>query len=406
MRVLVLPREGEARIRDAATGAVLATLTLTDHPSSYAAFSPDGARVAIVNSNGTVRVSDAATGRLLATLDGNIFSSGSTPTFSPDGARVLVGYQEKIGIWDSGTGRRLGALAGEYVRLLSGTFSLDGTRIAIIAEDGTIHLRDVAHDAELRTFPGDHSNVIAVAFNRDGSALIAAHKSGTFVTYDLWPARPALIEKARLRCGGPCAPSIKERYQLKLPNWEIRAQEYGGALAFLWIGIVVLLHGLVLWRAFLRLQPRSIPEGNTSGFRRLRFVVASLLAAVLVVGSLLVMQATGVEVANFLLVPLGVWPGCAFAFYARGISPAPTTRRLLLRAGATVAVFWCTCGAAVWLLELWRNGRLEEALGAVLFALFLLPIGFAAGLAGAALYRYLLAPVAARIRNRLLDELD
>ena len=78
-----------ARLWDAASGHLLATLSGHQSYVEHAAFSPDGTRVVTASKDKTARLWDAASGQLLATLSGHQ-GSVNHAAFSPDGARVVT----------------------------------------------------------------------------------------------------------------------------------------------------------------------------------------------------------------------------------------------------------------------------------------------------------------------------
>ena len=77
-----------ARVWDAATGAVLATLRGHTDWVQRAAFSPDGTRIVTASDDGTARVWSAA-GEPLFTLVGHS-DAVHDAAFSPDGARIVT----------------------------------------------------------------------------------------------------------------------------------------------------------------------------------------------------------------------------------------------------------------------------------------------------------------------------
>ena len=96
------------------------------------AFSPEGARLLTGSLDKTARLWDARTGQLLATLRGHQREVRSV-AFSPEGTRLLTGSADETArLWDARTGKSLAILRGHRGWVSSVAFSPDG-HLALVA---------------------------------------------------------------------------------------------------------------------------------------------------------------------------------------------------------------------------------------------------------------------------------
>ncbi len=228
---------GEARVWEGATGKALSLPMRHRLGLFYAAFSPDGRRVATASRDKTARVWDAATGRPLTPLlphgdqvfratfspDGRRLatasfdyaariwgletdqhiplelqesSGGSLMSFSSDGHHIAGAYFNSDGrVWDALTGAPLtGHLhAGTTVRQTS--FSEDGRLVATASADHTARVWDVQTGAAVTPPLRHDAEVVCVAFSPDNQTLASASADQTA---RLWS----------VRTGAPLAPPL------------------------------------------------------------------------------------------------------------------------------------------------------------------------------------------------------
>jgi WD40 repeat protein len=108
-----------------------------------ATFSPDGQRVVTSSNDHTARIWDAATGKLLATLEGHGDGLRSA-AFSPDGQRVVTGSADHTArLWDATTGKLLATIEGHTDVVHVTAFSPDGRHLLTASPDGTARIWDV-----------------------------------------------------------------------------------------------------------------------------------------------------------------------------------------------------------------------------------------------------------------------
>jgi WD40 repeat protein len=149
------------------------------------AFSPDGRRVTTVSSQSSVRSWDARTGRQLG--GGNLeIGSGNAIAVSPDGRLLATaGNDGTITLWNPGSLRRVARLAGPVGPIRSLAFSPDGRLLASGEGDGTIGLWDTASRTLAATLT-DGQAVNALAFTA-GNSLVSGDGSGRIIAWDLRP---------------------------------------------------------------------------------------------------------------------------------------------------------------------------------------------------------------------------
>jgi hypothetical protein len=178
-RVVTASPDGTARVWEAASGKLLATLSGHTSDVSSEAFSPDGARVVTASPDGTARVWEAASGKLLATLSGR----WDGVAFSPDGARVMTVDGFSVRVWDAASGSELAAIE-QTDHWRSAAFSPDGTRIVIASEDQTARVWEAASGKLLATLSGHTDTVNSAVFSPDGARVVTASDDGTARLWD------------------------------------------------------------------------------------------------------------------------------------------------------------------------------------------------------------------------------
>ncbi|MBL8795713.1 MAG: FecR domain-containing protein [Planctomycetia bacterium] len=205
-------------------------------PLQSAAFSPDGARLAIGAADGTVRVLNltesqlawppvrtgkaqvraiafapngslvAATGddkqlKLVAAGDGAELATLKNYkhpilclAFSPDGSLLATGgggKQGEIKVWNVEARLEIASLSGHTNGVLAVTFSPDGRSLATGGRDGSVKLWDIAAGKERLNLTAHSSQVNALAFSADGALLASAGKDMTVKLWDMTTGKEA-----------------------------------------------------------------------------------------------------------------------------------------------------------------------------------------------------------------------
>jgi WD40 repeat protein len=175
---------GGVRVWDAQTGKELRTLS--EDKDGYAAFSPDGKRLAYTHRTGKTTIWDVKTGRELLAFR----SRAHHVVFSPDGKRLAgASFSETPKVWDARTGKEILALKGHTQQITSVAYSPDGNRLSSASRDGTVKVWDAQTGAELVSLKYP-SRAGGVAFSSDGYRLAVGSPNSRDGMVTIWDATP------------------------------------------------------------------------------------------------------------------------------------------------------------------------------------------------------------------------
>jgi len=171
--------DSAARLWDAATGQVKATMEDHQGGLSDIAFSPDGRIVVTASEDKTARVWDAQTGAALASLGGHTGSVWRV-AFTPDGKSLITAsWDNTARLWDTATWKTRAVLVGHTDRITGLAVSKDGSKIATGSSDSTARLWDARTGKAISALRGHAKLVWCLAFSDDGKLLATGSYDGT-----------------------------------------------------------------------------------------------------------------------------------------------------------------------------------------------------------------------------------
>ena len=167
-------------------------------PLVCGALSPDGGRFVGGDAIGKARVWEVSTGKEITPA---LEHSGALADvgFSPDGQRVVTASLDNTArVWDAQTGQPLTPVLEHNGRVVMATFSPDGQRLLTASWDNTARLWD-ATTGEPLTPPLTHTNQLtAAAFSPNGRRAVTASTDGTARLWRFTPDERPVAELATL----------------------------------------------------------------------------------------------------------------------------------------------------------------------------------------------------------------
>jgi WD40 repeat protein/predicted Ser/Thr protein kinase len=169
-----------SKLRDVTTGTTIHSWKTPLQTAEGLAFSPDGARLALVEDGPVVKVWDTATGREVLKLEG-LTGKPDRVLFSPDGSRLAAsaeralpaGTSATVCVWDARTGRLLRTFEEMPAAATALAFGPDGTQLVTGHRDRQLRGWDLATGQEVWTVQ-EPTWVRAIVFRPNGEHIITA----------------------------------------------------------------------------------------------------------------------------------------------------------------------------------------------------------------------------------------
>jgi WD40 repeat protein len=186
-RLLTVDETGKAIWWDTLTWQAVRTFGVDLESVSVGAVAPDGRLLVSGTATGAVRWLNGATGGPLATTSMAHRHRVAGIAFSQDGTRVAsVAEDGTLALWDSSSFQAIDAFKGHMLGAHGVAFSPDGRRFATSGGNReVVKLWDVSSHRELITLPGQGSVFRSVAFSPDSQWLAACNMKGEL---HLWRA--------------------------------------------------------------------------------------------------------------------------------------------------------------------------------------------------------------------------
>lgn len=183
--------DGTIKIWDTAANEVKHTLRGHKKGVKALAFAPVGCLLASGNEERVVKLWDPICGEELATLSKGTKGGIEALAFSPDGARLVTagGYGRnipEIRLWNVVSREEEGVIQNEHTNYASAVaFAPDGKHFATGSRDGVVKVWDVYTRLPRQTFTGHEGRINALAYAATGARLASAGKDRTVKVWNL-----------------------------------------------------------------------------------------------------------------------------------------------------------------------------------------------------------------------------
>jgi tRNA A-37 threonylcarbamoyl transferase component Bud32 len=200
--VLTGGADGTARLWDAFTGEVRATLRGHRGQITSVAFSKNGRVAMTVGEDQTVRLWDASNGQARGATAAHP-STINLALLSPDGRRLLTRCNQRVTLWDAASGKRISELVGHSGSVNAAVFSPDGQTILTGGKDQTARLWSADAGLPIAVLRADMGAVVGVAFSPKVDAVATVDRVKYHLKLRWWDPRRHIQIAPPCACGGP-----------------------------------------------------------------------------------------------------------------------------------------------------------------------------------------------------------
>jgi WD40 repeat protein/basic membrane lipoprotein Med (substrate-binding protein (PBP1-ABC) superfamily) len=262
-RLAVVLPNGIVNMIDPSTGKEIQFPGQIDADFSVA-LSPDGLRLATVAPNNTPKTWDVTTGRELVAFSGHT-DFISTVVFNPDGTRLLTASDDGTArLWDTTTGEQLLSLSDHPGWVIAAKYSPDGKLIATISGNKT-YLWDANTGQKIQTLEGHKNNVFTVAFSPDGKHIVAAENDTKVKTWDIsknhevatLSGHTGIVNAIAITQDGKYLATASDDYKAKI--WDISSGKISDT------PILTLTHSGIVFSVAFNAEGTRLATGNQDG---------------------------------------------------------------------------------------------------------------------------------------------
>ena len=184
LRIATSGADDSVRIWDPLNGSELAVLGGHTGDVVTVSWSGDGNRVLTASRDNTVRIWDVANGDELARI---LMSGGGVTSafWDPGERRILTADLDGVArIWDAQSGELVVELAGHTAQMTTATWSPDGLRIVTTSSDHTVRIWEAGTGTEILRLEANAGPVNSAWFSHDGNRILSAHDAQVAIVWD------------------------------------------------------------------------------------------------------------------------------------------------------------------------------------------------------------------------------